>query len=460
MVTYSSAAAIAATLLALSALDIYGFNKNVSKPEEFYSAFRLNKHAVNTFNTSSKEGHRRKRRIMAQAFSETALRSYERFISIRVSEFVRKLNGWRALEKGPTGTRTFNMAYEFNCLMLDIMGGLCFGEAFGFVTGKGDKVMFQAHARAFRIYMTGHEPLLKRTYLDRLFFPQLLRAHNALGNYAQHYTSRRIAKHQHEGSGKDDLAERGYEDIMSHLLDSGDDETGTKYSNNELLGEGVLMMMAGSDTSSSSLTATMFYLIHHPAVLEKLQSDLRETFPTLSSIQPVGAENHRYLRACMDEAMRLSPPAPTNIPRAVGQGGIRVVDEQLPENIYVGVPNFAIFRDEHSFTKPHDYMPERWIPDPANGITEESVKRAQQAFQPFSLGPRHCIGKHLAMKEVSFILANMLWLFELERVGGSGVLEKHLPGVDGKVVMEQSDVYTSLEEGPEVRLVLRGDVKL
>ena len=90
---------------------------------------------------------------MAQAFSEAALRSYERFISIRVDEFVRKLNGWRAVEDGPSGIRPFNMAYEFNCLMLDIMGGLCFGEAFGFVAGKGDEVLSQAHSRAFRIYM-------------------------------------------------------------------------------------------------------------------------------------------------------------------------------------------------------------------------------------------------------------------------------------------------------------------
>lgn len=247
---------------------------------------------------------------------------------------------------------------------------------------------------------------------------------------------------------------------MYHLLNSGDDETGTKYSNDKLLSEGVLMMMAGSDTSSSSLTAAIFYLVQHPAVLEKLQSDLHETFPTLSSIQPVAAENHGYLRACIDEAMRLSPPAPTNIPRVVGPGGIKVVNEQLSENVYVGVPNFAIFRSEQTFTDPHDYVPERWSPDAANEVSEDSVKRAQQAFQPFSLGPRHCIGKHLAMKEVSFILANVLWLFELERVDGSGVLEKCLPGIDGKIVMEQSDVYTSLEEGPEVRLVLRGDIKL
>jgi len=208
------------------------------------------------------------------------------------------------------------------------------------------------------------------------------------------------------------------------------------------------------------LTATMFYLVQHPTVLEKLQADLRASFPILLSIQPVAAENHRYLRACMDEAMRLSPPAPTNIPRVVGQGGIKVVNEHLSENVYVGVPNFSIFRDEHSFAKPHDFIPERWILDPANGVSEESVKQAHQAFQSFSLGPRHCIGKHLAMKEVSFILATLLWLFEVDKIEGSGLLHKHLPGVNGKVVMEQSDVYTSLEEGPEVKLRLRGDMKL
>lgn len=128
--------------------DIYGFNKNTSKPEEFYSAFRVNKHAINTFNTSSKEGHRRKRRIMAKAFSVASLQSYEPFISTQVDHFIKKLQ-----HQNDAGRKTFNMAYEFNCLMLDIMGGLCFGESFGFVDGKGDTVMAQAHKRTFRIYM-------------------------------------------------------------------------------------------------------------------------------------------------------------------------------------------------------------------------------------------------------------------------------------------------------------------
>ncbi|KUJ20845.1 cytochrome P450, partial [Mollisia scopiformis] len=390
--------------------DIYGFNKNTSKPEEFYAAFRVNKQAINTFNTSSKEAHRRKRRIMAKAFSESSLQSYESFISRRVLHFMQKLRSGTGREDA----KPFNMAYEFNCLMLDIMGGLCFGEAFGFVDGKGDKVMTQAHKRTFRIYMTGHEPLLKRLYLDRLLFPQLLAASNALGDYSRRHTFNRIEKYN---AGIVD-AEKGYEDIMAHLLDAGDEETGTKYSSNELHGEGILMMMAGSDTSSSSLTATLFYLSRHPRALKKLHEELRSQFQQTSEIEPRAAENCKYLRACIDEAMRLSPPAPTNIPRVVGEGGIEIVGEHFHPGVYVGVPNFTLFRNKDYFISPHAYVPERWIPDPETGVTEDDVKKAQAAFQPFSLGPRHCIGRHLAMKEVSLILANLLYVFDIEPVCG------------------------------------------
>ncbi|KAI1419989.1 cytochrome P450 [Xylaria sp. FL1777] len=427
--------------------DIYGFNKNTSKPEEFYSAFRVNKHAINTFNTSSKEGHRRKRRIMAKAFSTTSLQSYEPFISTCVNHFIKKLR-----DNSDMGQESFNMAYEFNCLMLDIMGGLCFGESFGFVEGKGDTVMAQAHARTFRIYMTGHEPLLKRLYLDRLLFPQLMAASTALGDYAKSHTYRRIEKY-----GLNIVnTERGYEDIMAHLLDAGDEETGTKYSRDELLGEGILMMMAGSDTSSSALTATIFYLSRHPEAMKKLRSELNSTFQQASGIEPVVAENCRYLRACIDEAMRMSPPAPTNIPRIVGEEGILIDGVHFQPGVYVGVPNFTLFRNPEYFDAPHTYNPDRWIVDTRTGVTEEDVKKALAAFQPFSIGPRHCIGRHLAMKEVSLILANLFFFFDIEPVGKSGELAAStLPVPRGSVIMDQHDVYTSLEDNVSIRLRIR-----
>ncbi|ORY63299.1 cytochrome P450 [Pseudomassariella vexata] len=411
--------------------DIYGFNKNVSKPEEFYSAFRVNKHARNVFNTADKEEHRRKRRIMSKAFSAKALPSYAPFISSKVDEISVKLNGG-SFPDSVGHWRQFNMADEVNYLMLDIMGGLCFGEPFGFIAGKGIEMMANVHARAVRIYMTGQEPLLKRLSLDRVFFPHLFKAAHALGEYTRYYTEKRIKSRDNLETDKEAVEQRGYEDILAHLINNKDDETGSVYSQNELLGEATLLMMAGSDTSTTAINTALFYITNHPRVRRKLEAELLKTFPELEDIHPNAAENCKYLRACLDEAMRLCPSVPSSIPRVIGEGGIQVVDEKLPAGLWVSVPHFTLFRNAKYFDRPHDYIPERWIaeeePD-SGGYTAEEVKISQTAFQPFSVGPRHCIARNLALREMTFALARIYYLFDVE----------------------PWDVFTSLEKGPELR---------
>ena len=306
---------------------------------------------------------------------------------------------------------------------------------------------------------------MKRSYLDRLLFPTLIRASNVLGNYAKTNTFNRITKYK--SGGGTTFADKNYLDIMSHLLEAGDEETGTKYSDNELLGEGVLMMMAGSDTSSSSLTATLFHLAHNMRAQRKVRKEIHARFPMAADIKPREAETCEYLRACMDEAMRLNPPAPTNIPRVVNSGGVTIDGHFFKEGTYVGVPNFALFRDERYFGSildPHAYIPERWIVGESIvvscgekiSVSAEDVKQAQSAFLPFSMGPRHCIGKHLAMREVSFILGTLLHEFEVEAVGDSGLLKHKLSGIQGvdkgHITMQQSDVYTAVEHDVIIRL--------
>ena len=111
---------------------------------------------------------------------------------------------------------------------------------------------------------------------------------------------------------KETVEERGYEDIFAHLINNKDDETGAVYSENELLGEATLLMMAGkrymaftslsprsgadilvsgSDTSTTAINTTLFYLSHHLGVLRKLDSELRKCFPRLEDIHPNTAEN-------------------------------------------------------------------------------------------------------------------------------------------------------------------------
>ncbi len=94
---------------------------------------------------------------MSKAFSAKALPNYAPFISSKVDELAVKLNGGEP-PSAAGHWRTFNMADEVNYLMLDIMGGLCFGEAFGFVAGKGVEMMANVHARAVRIYVVSPLP--------------------------------------------------------------------------------------------------------------------------------------------------------------------------------------------------------------------------------------------------------------------------------------------------------------
>ncbi|KAI1339735.1 isotrichodermin C-15 hydroxylase [Xylariaceae sp. FL0016] len=441
--------------------DIYGFNKNVSKPEEFYSAFRVNAHARNVFNTADKEEHRRKRRIMGKAFSSKAHPNYAPFISSKVDEVSIKLNGG-VFPDGSGHWRTFNMADEVNYLMLDIMGGLCFGEPFGFIAGKGVEMMANVHARAVRIYMTGQEPLLKRSTLDRLLFRRLSQAATALGKYTRYYTEKRIRNRDDLVTDEAAVKERGYEDILAHLINNKDDETGTVYSQDELLGEATLLMMAGSDTSTTAINTTLFYLANHPRVRKKLERELHQCFPKLDDIHPNTAESCKYLRACLDEAMRLCPSVPSSIPRVVDPGGIKVMGEQIPAGMWVSVPHFTIFRNAKYFDRPHDYIPERWIADESTGYTHEDVKLGQTVFQPFSLGPRHCIARNLALREMTFALARIFYLFDVEPVPNSGRWMGNLPGIDTRnshFIHEQWDVFTSLEKGPELKVKVKDDIQ-
>ncbi|KAI0530210.1 cytochrome P450 [Xylaria digitata] len=397
--------------------DIYGFNKNVSKPEEFYAAFRVNKHARNVFNTADKEEHRRKRRIMSKAFSAKALPNYAPFILSKVDELAVKFNGG-TFPRAAGEWRTFNMADEVNYLMLDIMGGLCFGEPFGFIAGNGVEMMDNVHARAVRIYITGQEALIKRLGLDRLLFPHLFKAAHALGEYTRYYTEKRIRNRDNVEADREAVEQRGYEDILAHLINNKDDETGSVYSPNELLGEATLLMMAGSDTSTTAINTTLFFLANHPRVLRKLEVELVKCFPKLEDIHPNTAENRKYLRARLDEAMRLCPSVPSSIPRVIADEG--------------------------------------------GQYSAEDVKISQTAFQPFSLGPRHCIARNLALREITFALARIFYLFDVEPVTNSGRWMGTLPGIDTRnshFIHEQWDVFTSLEKRPCVRVKVKEDVQ-
>src|ERR1700761_282778 len=132
-------------------------------------------------------------------------------------------------------------------------------------------------------------------------------------------------------------------DFFYYLLNAKDPETGHGFSRDELWGESNLLIIAGSDTTSTALAATFFYLVHNPSVLQEAAQEIRSTFSTVEEIAhgPKLTGCH-FLRACIDEAMRMSPPVGGALPRRVLPGGMIVDGRNIPEGVDVCVPHYTI----------------------------------------------------------------------------------------------------------------------
>lgn len=219
-------------------------------------------------------------------------------------------------------------------------------------------------------------------------------------------------------AGKNEEEKR--KDFFYYLLHAKDPQTGDKFMPKDLVGEAALLVGAGSDTSSTALSALFFYLMRNERALKKLQAEVREAFDDVEDIRySAKLTNLPYLRACIDEAMRMSPPVPGLLDRLVLDGGAIIDGHHIPAGTSVGVPIYAIHHNETYFPDSYNYVPERWIASPESSaeakfvITPTSVEVAKAGFHAFSSGPRGCVGKNMAYIELCTAVARVMFLFDL-----------------------------------------------
>lgn len=296
-------------------------------------------------------------------------------------------------------------------------------------------------------------PLIDKLRLDRLLFPGIASGRARYMAYSKGQLTERTKL-------GDDTDRR---DFFYHLLRARDPETGQGFTTPELWGESNLLIIAGSDTTSTAMAATLFYLTRNPAALHKATQEVRGAFDDAEQIRQ-GAALSRcgYLRACIDEAMRLSPSVGGLLPREVLPGGATVDGHFVPTGAVVGVPHYTIHHNADIYAAPFRYVPERWIRGAAAGppgkgdrVSEEDVRTAQAGFCAFSVGPRGCIGKGLAYHEMTTTLARTLWLYDIRRAPGRDPGEGGAEGAEWgrhrQGEFQLVDTFTSMKDGPMVQ---------
>lgn len=242
-------------------------------------------------------------------------------------------------------------------------------------------------------------------------------------------------------------------DMFHYLYNAKDAETGQPaYSREELLAETHLLVVAGSDTTSISLCGFFFYITHYPHIYAKLVKHIRSTFASVDEI----IEGHKlsscqYLRACLDEALRMTPAGPSELARSVLPGGLQIDGEFFPEGTCVGTTGWSDAYNDENYSDSHTYRPERWILDEENGVTAESVAYAKSCCHPFSAGTGNCVGQNLAILEMLLVIARTLYRFDV-RLAPDSTLGEGAPelgwGRRNKNQFQLEDVYISIRNGP------------
>ncbi|KAJ5745277.1 hypothetical protein N7520_010459 [Penicillium odoratum] len=106
--------------------------------------------------------------------------------------------------------------------------------------------------------------------------------------------------------------------------------------------------------------------------------------------------------------MRLQPPIANGFPRETPTEGAIIDGKFIPGNTVVNVSHFSTYRSRENFSQSEDYIPDRWLDN------EKFRGDNKEAFKPFSVGPRNCIGQQFALDSMKLILARLIWKFDLD----------------------------------------------
>jgi cytochrome P450 len=131
--------------------------------------------------------------------------------------------------------------------------------------------------------------------------------------------------------------DQGRKDLFHYLFNAKDKSGNAGYTTDELNAEANLLIIAGSDTTATTLVGFWFYLIRYPRVYTKLVEEIRTTFESADDIR-IGTKlsSCLYLHACIDEALRLTPAGVGELAREVLPGGLNIEGFQVPEGTHVG----------------------------------------------------------------------------------------------------------------------------
>ncbi|KAE8153594.1 cytochrome P450 [Aspergillus avenaceus] len=349
--------------------------------------------------SSNDVDHTRFRKSLSHAFSAKGLQAQEPLINEYINKLITRL-------KGITESQLpADMAKWYNLTTFDIIGDLAFGESFGGLDSSEyhhwlSTVFASVKVIPFCIMRDAYPLIFKIlfTFVPKAF----LEAKARQDEHAEITVQKRLRN----------ASAHNRDDLMDSMLRHRGEKDGL--TDEELAANANILIIAGSETTATLLSGVTYWLLRTPETMTKVVNEVRSvmgadadiTFSSVTAKLP-------YMMACLEEALRMYPPVPTGLRRMTLEPTY-ISGYEIPAGTQVSVHQSAAYWSSINFHDPEHFHPERWLPEAKSDPASPFFSDKRGVLQPFSTGPRNCIGRNLAFAEMRVILARVLWNFDLK----------------------------------------------
>ncbi|ORZ02515.1 cytochrome P450 [Syncephalastrum racemosum] len=358
-----------------------------------------------TVNIIDNTEHKFRRRLLMPGFSNKYVANLEESMNSGIKKLVRKIDSEIAAAPKVDSYGTVDIFHLIKCTAIDMVCEICFDSSVDVLENdpysvrKTIDVFLEATAKLISHPLVG--PLLAIMSIGQ-FTRQLYRLKKVLKMPRQLVVGAVIKRQNGETERRND--------ILQYVLDTQKAcDPQDRLSMGDIILEMTQFLIAGSETTATTISFVFIQLLQNPETLDRLQKELdAATFDEGSSaFRHQELKDLPYLNAVINETMRLNHILICGVERQAHK------DFVLGGRFFVPKGTLVTMNLQHAQTNPEywpeplRFMPERWL---------EKKAVDEEAFYPFSLGSRNCLAKFFALQEMRLLIATVLKFFDIESI--------------------------------------------
>ncbi|KAH8898627.1 cytochrome P450 [Thozetella sp. PMI_491] len=362
----------------------------------WYNALRFEPGKDNLFSMRDDDAHMKLRNKMAAGYSGKENESMERTVDAHIAVLISLLE--RKYLSTSQRYRPVDFAQKIQFFSLDVISDLAFGQPFGYMEQDDDVFDFIKITRSFFpvALVMANVPFVVTVLHSPLFRGLLPKASDKLGFGAFiGVANKKVA----ERFGPNAMSQP---DMLGSFIRHG-------LNQEEASRESILNVVAGSDTSATTIRVMMLGLLSNPVAYRKLQKEIDDGIRTGKISSPATDAEARqlpYLQAAIKEGLRIKAPAAGPLFKTVPSQGDVIDGKFIPGGTQIGQSPFGVYHSKKTFGEDASlFVPERWI----DADAERFAKMSSVVDLVFSVGKWQCLGKPVAFMELNkvFVEASM-----------------------------------------------------